>query len=377
MPGQRTSSPTPRRTPSSRWTPVPRDERGRQRQRLQDRHPQSAHRVFASRNRAPMSSLKGSPWITIRCTPIPRASSPEIFIRIRCQPAKNPPSNSAWMTAIPHRPTPITWIQMPRLHAERWGTIMNTNYPGRGAEPDRHTIYIYTNVVGTTEPGVFMVTIPNSTSIQTIKAGDFWCMVSPLERFQCLQCGELLSDHLSQPGPTTPGRKPPIFQASATPLVNEINCHVEIGPPPPGATRSAHQIQQRRRHRYFGNTRIGPWVENCVFTGLSDDVANAYTEPFVITNTLAHAHQPFFTVAIQYRKTRRSGRPPPPLMNCGSVISCVFLTPLPGPFSTGRSSPTPPCRSSVWTIRFRGSKKAPTRPIRSCSTTASIRPPFT
>ena len=190
-----------------------------------------------------------------------------------------------------------------QAHAERWGMIMNTNYPGRGAD-DRHTIYIYTNVVGTTEPGVFMVSIPNSTSIQTIKAGDFWCMVSRWNGssvYSAENCYQITFLNLTDYAGAAAN-----FQASATPLVNEINCHVAIGPPPSGATRSRIK-SSNADGGYFGNTRIGPWVENCVFTGLSDDVANAYTEPFVITNTLSHATNRF--LLWQYNIDKPGGLP--------------------------------------------------------------------
>jgi hypothetical protein len=44
---------------------------------------------------------------------------------------------------------------------------------------------------------------------------------------------------------------------------------------------------------YFGNCRIGPWVENCFLTALGDDVANAYISPLVITNAPAYATNTF------------------------------------------------------------------------------------
>ena len=172
---------------------------------------------------------------------------------------------------------------------ERWGTIMNTNYPGRGAD-NRHTIYIYTNVTNTTDPGVFKVQMPNPTSVKTIKAGDFWCMVSRWNGSSVYSIAN--SYQITFLNLTNYAGSAANFEATSTPLVNEIGCHVEIGPLPAGATNGRIK-SSNADGGYFGNPRIGPWVENCVFTGLSDDVANAYTAPFVITNAPPYATNTF------------------------------------------------------------------------------------
>lgn len=163
--------------------------------------------------------------------------------------------------------------------AERWGIIMNTNFPGRGAD-NRHTIYIYNNVIQTNVNGAFQVHIPNTTSIQTIQSNDFWCMVSRWNGssvYSAGNCYQLTFLNLTDYAGAAAN-----FEAQTTPLVNEINCTVAIGPPPAGATRGRIK-SSNADGGYFGSTRIGPWVQGCSFTGLSDDVANAYTEPFVVS----------------------------------------------------------------------------------------------
>ncbi len=173
--------------------------------------------------------------------------------------------------------------------AQRWGTIMNTNYPGRGAD-NRRTIYAYSDVVGTTTPGVFKVKMPSAITVSTIKAGDFWCMVSRWNgsaTYNAANCYQITYLNLTNYTGATVN-----FECSSTPLVNEIGCAAEIGPTPAGATRSRIKTGDAGGG-YFENTRIGPWVENCSLTGLGDDVANAYTSPFVITNAPAHATNRF------------------------------------------------------------------------------------
>jgi hypothetical protein len=96
------------------------------------------------------------------------------------------------------------------------------------------------------------------------------------------------------------------FEATLTPLVSEVGCHVEMGPPPAGAT-APRMRSSNADGGYFGYSRIGPWVENCVFTGLGDDVANAYINPFVITNAPA---QPTNTFTLGLYNTSGSGGPP-------------------------------------------------------------------
>ena len=165
--------------------------------------------------------------------------------------------------------------------AERWGTIMNTNYPGRGAD-DRHTIYAY-RAVTATNSGQFIVSIPTIASLTNIQTGDYWCMVSRWNGSSVYSAAN--SYQVTFLDLTNYAGAAANFEATATPLLSEVECHVEIGPPPAGATHTRIK-SSNADGGYFGYTRIGPWVADCVFTGLSDDVANAYANPFVITNTI-------------------------------------------------------------------------------------------
>ncbi len=175
-------------------------------------------------------------------------------------------------------------------NASRWGTIMNTNYPGRGAD-NRYTIYGYGNVTTTPQDGVFKVQLKYGDSYdQTIQPGDFWCMISRWNGSSVYSIDD--SYQVTLLNLTNYTGAAANFQGSNIQLPNEIGCHVEIGPPPAGAT-SPRIKSSNADGGYFGDTRIGPWVENCVFTGLSDDVANAYTSPFVTTNASSKATSTF------------------------------------------------------------------------------------
>lgn len=200
----------------------------------------------------------------------------------------DPPAGVAKEPAIEFRldtgypaPTNANYVDaFAYTNAERWGIVMDTNNPGRGAD-NRRTIYTYTNVVQTNVSGVFKVKFGFASSMQGIQSNDFWCMVSRWNGssvYGAANCYQLTFLNLTDYAGAAAN-----FQASETPLVNEINCTVGIGPAPAGAMHGRIK-SSNADGGYFGNSRIGPWVQGCHFTGLSDDVANAYTEPFVITN---------------------------------------------------------------------------------------------
>lgn len=204
-------------------------------------------------------------------------------------------------------PTNANYVDLYAVtNAERWGTIMNTNYPGRGAD-NRYTIYSYTNVLTTTNPGVYEVQIPDAASLQTIQAGDYWCMVSRWNGSSVYSAGN--SYQVTFLDLTNYAGAAANFEATLTPLINEIGCNVAMGPPPTGAM-APRMRSSNADGGYFGYSRVGPWVEGCIFTGLGDDVANAYINPFVITNAPA---QPTNTFSLWLYKTSVSGGPPAPL----------------------------------------------------------------
>ncbi len=190
-------------------------------------------------------------------------------------------------------------------NAERWGTIMNTNYPGRGAD-NRYTIYSYRGVSTTATPGVYEVLIPNATVLQTIQAGDYWCMVSRWNGSSVYSVGN--SYQVTFLDLTNYAGAAANFEATLTPLMSEVGCYVAPGPPPPGGTFPRMRSSDADGG-YFGYSRIGPWVENCSFAGLGDDVANAYANPFVITNTLA---KPTSTFPLGLYNIATNGDPPTP-----------------------------------------------------------------
>jgi hypothetical protein len=162
-------------------------------------------------------------------------------------------------------------------NAERWGTVMSPTEPGRGAD-DSLTICIYTNVIQTNANGAYKVQMPFSTQTRTIAPGSIWCMISRWNNSMVFNAAKSYQvTFLDDTNYTGAGAS---YTATYTPLFNELNCQVQLGPPPAGAT-----APRRRSSNADGGlvveSRIGPWVQGCNFTGMSDDVANACVNPFV------------------------------------------------------------------------------------------------
>jgi hypothetical protein len=162
--------------------------------------------------------------------------------------------------------------------AQRWGTCMSSNEPGRGAD-DSLTICLYNNVLQTNvDSSYYKVVLPFASQTRTIAPGSIWCMISRWNNSMVFNAAKSYQvTFLDDTNYTGAGAS---YTSTYTPLFNEVNCQVQLGPPPAGAT-----APRRRTSNADGGlvveSRIGPWVQGCNFTGLSDDVANACVNPFV------------------------------------------------------------------------------------------------
>ncbi|MGO8701330.1 MAG: hypothetical protein ACLQVY_26895 [Limisphaerales bacterium] len=167
----------------------------------------------------------------------------------------------------------------------RWGMLIDPDHPGRVA-PGASAQCFYTNA-----NGAFKMYLTSSSDVMaTIQPGGLWCMIScwnvsmVFSAVQSYQVTFLNNTNCAAAGES--------YVASYTPLVSEIGGHIEFGPPPAGAT-----APRRRTSNSDGGlmieSRIGPWVQGCVFDGLSDDTANACTPPFIVTNTMTRPANTF------------------------------------------------------------------------------------
>ena len=201
--------------------------------------------------------------------------------------------------------------------ARRWGTVMNATNLGRGADNSYGACY-YTNVVQTNVNGAFKVYMPFSDQEKSIQAGDLWNMISRwngstlFNVYQSYQVTWLNNTNYAGAGIS--------YGGSFSPLVCEINDQIQLGPPPTNATAPRLRTSNADGG-YFSESRIGPWVEGCNFTALSDDLANAYLSPFIITNLSV---QPTNTLAVY---ANPNGTTPVALLSYQAQVgdSVVFL----------------------------------------------------
>jgi hypothetical protein len=178
-------------------------------------------------------------------------------------------------------PTNANYIDANAVNvALRWGTVMDPTRPGRGADAS-YAACLYTNVIQTNRNGAFKVYLSFAAQVKSIQPGDLWNMISrwdssPLFNVsQCWQVTFLNNTNYAGAAASYAGRY--------SPLVCEINDQVQLGPPPTGATAPRLRTSNADGG-FFANSRIGPWVQGCNFTALSDDAANPCITPFIVTN---------------------------------------------------------------------------------------------
>lgn len=178
-------------------------------------------------------------------------------------------------------PTNANYTDASALSTARlWGTVMDPTRPGRGADAS-YAACLYTNVVQTNSNGAFKVYLSFTAQAKSIQPGDYWNMISRwngspvFNVFESWQVTFLNNTNYAGAGVSYSGRY--------SPLVSEVGDQIQLGPPPPGATAPRLRTSNADGG-YFVNPRIGPWVQGCNFTALSDDTANPNLSPFIVTN---------------------------------------------------------------------------------------------
>jgi hypothetical protein len=176
----------------------------------------------------------------------------------------------------------------------RWGMVIDTNRPGRVANGNYAQCF-YTNVVQTNSNGAFKVYLTSAAITKSIEPGSNWCMISRwnssinFQTFESCQVTYLSNTNYAGAGAS--------FAGQYSPLTSEINDYIQPGPPPDGATAPRLRASNADGGLFI-ESRIGPWVQGCNFSALSDDTANACLTPFVITNAPAQPTNTFALFAI-------------------------------------------------------------------------------
>ena len=164
--------------------------------------------------------------------------------------------------------------------ARRWGTVMDPTRFGRGAD-NSFDACAYTNVVQTNSNGAFKVYLQLASRAKSIQPGAIWNMISRWNGSTLFSVNQ--SYQVTWMNNTNYAGAGISYGGSFSPLVCEINDQIQLGLPPTNAIAPRLRTSNADGG-YFGESRIGPWVQGCNFTALSDDLANAYLSPFIVTN---------------------------------------------------------------------------------------------
>ena len=181
---------------------------------------------------------------------------------------------------------------------------MDPSQPGRGAD-NSYAACIYTNVIQTNVNGAFKVYLQNPGQAKSIPVGARWNMISrwngsPL--FNVNQSGQVTFMNNTH---QLRGRRRQLLRDVCSPLVAKINDQIQLGPPPGGTNAPRLRTSNAPDGGYFVESRLGPWVQGCNFTALSDDTANPCLSPFVVTNVPVQPTNAFMV----YRNPEAAGTP--------------------------------------------------------------------
>ena len=164
-------------------------------------------------------------------------------------------------------------------NASRWGMVIDPTRPGRVAY-DARTQAFYTNVVQTNANGAFKVYLTSSASAKTIPPGESLEHDFPLERCHRVQRLPVESGHVSEQYQLHRCR----HQLCRGGFTHTCEINDQVSCPARrrrGPLRAAFGNLECRWRGIFIDSRIGPWIQGCSFTVLSDDVANACLTPFI------------------------------------------------------------------------------------------------
>jgi hypothetical protein len=185
--------------------------------------------------------------------------------------------------------------------ARRWGTVMDPIRLGRGADNSYPGCY-YTNVVQTNSNGAFKVYLQFPNQAKSIQPGALWNMISRWNGSTVFNT--YLSYQVTWMNNTNYAGAGISYGGQFSPLVCEISDQIQLGLPPPDATAPRLRTSNADGG-YFVESRIGPRVQGCNFTALSDDTANPCINGFIITNVPV---QPTNTFAV-YENVEASTTP--------------------------------------------------------------------
>ena len=149
-----------------------------------------------------------------------------------------------------------------------WGMLKDTAHPGR-LKADCPSFFMYSGIRSLGD-NRFQIGLANKKEISNFSPGDVFVMNGRSASIGRYYLSENITfDHL-----TIYACPSAVFLGSQTSRLNILNCRVRL--------KGNRLVTAGADGVHCQSARIGPWIENCEFEGLSDDGLNIYGLPIFI-----------------------------------------------------------------------------------------------
>ncbi len=151
---------------------------------------------------------------------------------------------------------------------DSWGMLKDAAHPGR-LKADCPSFFYYADIVSEGE-NLYRVVLEDSSLISNFEVGDPFVIngrSASIGRYG-------LSENITFDRITASACPSALFVGSRTSMLNVLNCT--------GQLKDSRLIVSGADGVHCQSARIGPWVENCDFEGLSDDCLNIYGLPIYV-----------------------------------------------------------------------------------------------
>jgi hypothetical protein len=156
---------------------------------------------------------------------------------------------------------------------DSWGMLKDASLPGR-LKADCPSFFAYSGI--SSEGGNrFRVALATASQISSFETGDPFVIngrSASIGRYG-------LSENITFDSITATACPGSLFVGSRTSLLNVLNCK--------GQMKGDRLIVSGADGVHCQSARIGPWIENCDFEGLSDDCLNIYGLPIYVLEQLS------------------------------------------------------------------------------------------
>ncbi|QHI69946.1 right-handed parallel beta-helix repeat-containing protein [Tichowtungia aerotolerans] len=156
---------------------------------------------------------------------------------------------------------------------DSWGMLKDATRPGR-LKANCPSFFVYQDIVSIDDEHFRMV-LKNAAQIRSFAVGDSFAIVGRSASIGLYQDSDNITfDHI-----TAYACPSPVFIGEETSRLNVLNCRMEL--------KGNRLLSNGGGGVICQASRIGPWVENCDFEGLSDDCLNIYGLPIYILEQLS------------------------------------------------------------------------------------------